>query len=85
LLDELLTSYPKRTDLWHVYVDREIKLGQHSYARQLFERMIVSKASIRNMKAIFKKYLEFEQLHGTKDSQELVKQKAREFVQNIVK
>ncbi len=27
LMEELLSSYPKRNDLWTVYVDKEVKLG----------------------------------------------------------
>lgn len=84
LFEELLSTYIKRTDIWHIYVDREIKLGNYSYARQLFERMIVSKASIKNIKTIFKKYLEFEKLYGTNETQEIVKQKARDYVQKVL-
>lgn len=84
LFEELINTYTKRSDLWHVYVDREIKSNQFSYARQLFERMIGSKASLKNIKSIFKKYLEFERIHGTSESQELVKQKAKSFVQNLM-
>jgi rRNA biogenesis protein RRP5 len=84
LFEELLMSYPKRSDLWHVYVDREIKHGDYSYARQIFERMIAAKTSVRNMKVIFKKYLEFEQKYGNVSSQEAVKQKAREYVESLM-
>lgn len=83
LFEELLNNYPKRTDLWHLYVDKEIKLGNYTQARQLFERMIASKSSTRNMKAIFKKYLTFESQHGDEESQELVKQKARDYVASL--
>lgn len=84
LFEELLGNYPKRTDLWHVYVDREIKLGHFTYSRQLFERMIALKSSVKNIKTIFKKYLNFEENHGNESSQESVKQKAREYVQSVV-
>lgn len=83
VFEDLLTNYPKRSDLWHLYVDKEVKLGNVIQARQLFERMISAKASARNMKAVFKKYLAFEISHGTEDTQELVKQKARAYVSSI--
>ena len=103
LYEELLSNYPKRTDIWHVYVDREvffilligqfyitfmyriqIKHGHISQARGLFQRMInSSKASARNMKAIFKKYLSFEIKHGTKQTQESVKEAARAYVERL--
>jgi rRNA biogenesis protein RRP5 len=83
VFEELVASYPKRTDLWHVYVDKETKCGFHDRARQLFERMIASKANPRNIKTVFKKYMAFEQLHGSAEQQEGVKSKAREYVQQL--
>ena len=83
VFEDLLTNYPKRTDLWHLYVDKEVKLGNIAQARQLFERMISAKASARNMKMVFKKYLAFEISHGTEETQDAVKQKAREYVSSI--
>lgn len=83
VFEDLLTTYPKRSDLWHLYVDKEVKLGNVIQARQLFERMIASKTKAQNMKTVFKKYLAFEISHGTEDTQELVKQKAREYVSSI--
>ena len=63
MFEELVSSYPKRTDLWNVYVDKEIKIGMHDRARQLFERMIASTAmNPRNVKVVFKKYMAFEQV-----------------------
>jgi rRNA biogenesis protein RRP5 len=83
VFEELLTNYPKRTDLWHLYVDREVKLGNTSQARILFERMIGLKSNTKNMKAIFKKYLAFEITHGDTVTQEAVRQKARDYVSSI--
>lgn len=83
LFEELLSTYPKRTDLWHLYVDKEIKLKNTDQARQLFERMCASKASTRNMKAIFKKYLSFEANYGDEEREEYVKQKARDYVKSL--
>lgn len=83
LFEELLSNYPKRNDIWNVYVDKEAKLGNVMQARQLFERMISLKNSPKIMKTIFKKYLFFESRHGTEQSQELVKEKARNYVNSI--
>lgn len=83
VFEDLLRSYPKRTDLWHLYVDKEVKLGNVAQARQLFERMIHSSLSARNMKTVFKKYLTFESQYGDEASQDAVKQKAREYVSNM--
>jgi rRNA biogenesis protein RRP5 len=84
IFEELISTYPKRSDIWHVYVDKEIKLGNIVQARQLFDRMTTIKTSAKNMKNIFKKYLSFETNYGDEYSQEIVKQKAREYVQNLV-
>ena len=84
MFEELVGSYPKRTDLWHVYVDKEVKSGNYSQARQLFERMVASKGNAKAMKAVFKKFLAFEQLNGSEQQQEAVKMKAREYVKSIL-
>lgn len=83
LFEEMLSNYPKRTDLWHIYVDKEAKLNNVQEARQLFERMITLKTSAKNMKAIFKKYLFFESRFGDEQTQEMVKEKARDYVNSL--
>ena len=83
VFEDLLSSYPKRTDLWNLYVDKEIKHGYFSQARQLFERMITSKHNVYTMRSIFKKFLEFEILHGNDASQEAVRMKAKDYVSSI--
>ena len=50
--------------------------------RQLYERVIQLKVSVKKMKFFFKKYLEFEQRHGTESSVESVKRKAVEYVES---
>lgn len=85
LFEELLHSYPRRTDLWHLYVDKEVKLGNVVQARQLFDRVIASKCNSKNMKTVFKKYLAFEMQFGDEATQDMVKQLARNYVQSIDK
>ena len=80
LFEELLSSYPKRSDLWHVYVDKEIKLGNITEARRLFERMEAAKFSAHNMRTVFKKHLSFENQFGTTEDQQRVKEAARAYV-----
>jgi rRNA biogenesis protein RRP5 len=36
----VVQSYPKRTDIWSVYLDMEIKKGNKDIIRNLFERSI---------------------------------------------
>lgn len=35
-----MASYPKRLDLWNVYVDKEVKTGDVRAARNLMERLV---------------------------------------------
>lgn len=42
-----------------------------------------SKVSARNMKSIFKKFLNFEIKHGTKHTQDSVKEAARAYVERL--
>ena len=64
----------------------QIKHGNISQARGLFQRMInSSKVSSKNMKTIFKKYLNFEIQFGTKQTQEGVKAAARAYVERLAK
>lgn len=40
IFEGLMASYPKRLDLWNVYVDKEIKGGDVRAARNLLERLV---------------------------------------------
>ena len=89
IFEELLANYPTRTDLWHVFVDREIKIhsekGNNSkQVRLIFNRMIQLKISMKNIKNIFKKYVSFEQTHGNEVTVNEVAEKAKAFVANII-
>jgi rRNA biogenesis protein RRP5 len=82
MYEGVITNYPKRLDVWNVYVDQEIKLNESRgrRSRQLFERMITLKLSSKKMQFVFKKYLTYEAKNGTLKKQERVKQLAREWV-----
>uniref|UniRef100_K3WWJ4 rRNA biogenesis protein RRP5 n=1 Tax=Globisporangium ultimum (strain ATCC 200006 / CBS 805.95 / DAOM BR144) TaxID=431595 RepID=K3WWJ4_GLOUD len=81
IFEGILANYPKRMDLWNVYLDKEIKFGTNvDLVRALFERLIAMDFSAKKMKFLFKKYLQYEQEHGDDDSVEHVKQLAKDFV-----
>ena len=83
ILEKLLTSYPKRSDLWGVWIDQERRLDDHEeIVRNLFERVITLNLSSKKMKQFFKRYLEFEKANGSAARVEHVKNKAREYVQS---
>ncbi|ONM52181.1 Ribosomal protein S1-like1 [Zea mays] len=79
----ILREYPKRTDLWSVYLDQEIRLGDVEVIRALFERVTCLTLPPKKMQFLFKKYLNFEKSLG-KDNEriQLVQQKAIEYVQS---
>ncbi|KAM3622776.1 uncharacterized protein V6R79_002928 [Siganus canaliculatus] len=81
MFDKVLTSYPKRTDLWSVFIDLMIKHGSQMEVRALFDRVIHLSVSVKKIKFFFKRYLEYEKKHGTPQSVQAVKEKAMEFVE----
>ena len=84
LLEDLVGSHPKRLDLWHVYVDREIKMDNILEARALFERMALLKLSTKKISALFKKWLQFEKRHGDEDHQRVVIEKAKRYRDSLM-
>jgi rRNA biogenesis protein RRP5 len=92
LFDGLLLKHPKRLDLFFVYVDKEVKHGETDIARSLFQRAVspkssgnMMKLSDKQMKSLFKKWYSFEETSGDDETQELVKNAAREYVERSSK
>jgi rRNA biogenesis protein RRP5 len=81
IFENILTNYPKRVDLWNVYLDQEIRLADVSIIRSLFERVITLPLSSKKMKHFFKRYLDFEKTEGTPETVAHVTAKAKEYVQ----
>ncbi|XP_004303371.1 PREDICTED: protein RRP5 homolog [Fragaria vesca subsp. vesca] len=84
LFENILRQNPKRTDLWSVYLDQEIRLGDTDLIRALFERATSLSLPAKKMKFLFKKYLDYEERHGNEDRANYVKQKAMSYVENTV-
>ncbi|XP_030636412.1 protein RRP5 homolog [Chanos chanos] len=82
MFDKILTSYPKRTDLWSVFIDLMVKHGTQKEVRDLFDRVINLSVAVKRIKFFFKRYLEYEKKHGTPESVQTVKQKALEYVES---
>jgi rRNA biogenesis protein RRP5 len=80
LFEGLISSYPRRTDLWIVYIDCEIKHKEYKNVESLFERVIKIKLSMKQAKFFFKKWLSFETQNGDGKSSDYVKAKAAEYV-----
>ena len=94
MFEEILANYPKRVDIWNMYLDQEISIfaqnaettsvvgKKATRIQKLFNRVVSLKFSSKKMKFFFKKYLQFEQQHGTADGEERVKALAREWVKS---
>lgn len=82
MFDSILANYPKRTDLWLVYADMLTKQGQVDAVRKTFERATSLNLNPKKMKPLFKKWLNFEKLHGDTTSTQAVKQRAVQYVES---
>ncbi|XP_048464836.1 protein RRP5 homolog isoform X3 [Rhincodon typus] len=82
MFESTLSNYPKRTDLWSVYIDMMVKHGSQDEVRHLFERVIHLKLAPKKMKFFFKRYLEYEKKHGSEERVQAVKEKALEYVES---
>ncbi|XP_057982836.1 rRNA biogenesis protein RRP5 [Malania oleifera] len=80
MFEGMLREYPKRTDLWSIYLDQEIRLGDMDIIRSLFERAISLTLAPKKMEFLFKKYLEYEKSIGDEDRIESVKRKAMDYI-----
>lgn len=83
IFEGLVSSYPKRTDIWSVYCDMEIKAKEMDVARRLLERLLQLAWPSKNMKFFLKKYLEFEKKHGSAEGVDHVKNAAMRYVQSL--
>ena len=82
ILENVLSNYPKRVDLWSVYIDQELRVGDAEVIKALFERVTSLTLSSKKMKFFFKRYLEFAKTEGGADMVDKVKRKAREYVES---
>jgi rRNA biogenesis protein RRP5 len=93
IMEGVMSSYPKRVDLWSTYLDMEIKAGTaagfpesaKATVRRLFERTVHLDLKPRKMKFFFKRYLVFEKEHGDAGSQHHVKALAQSYVDKVNK
>lgn len=83
IFEGLLSNYPKRVDIWAVYLDKEIQQGDLITIRRLFERSIHLDLSAKKMKFLFKKYLDFEKKYGDDITIAHVIESATEFVNKL--
>lgn len=96
VFESLIGNFPKKLDLWSVYMDMEIGLYRRGTkhgntlesksavesSRRVFERCLTLDFSTKKMKFIFKRWLAFETEIGDKSGQDSVRAKARQYVEN---
>ena len=82
VFEQLISTWPKRLDLWNVLLDCEIRIGDIDRVRALFERITQKKDGLKPKKAkfFFKKWVEFEERHGSLKDQGRVKGLAESYV-----
>ena len=87
VFEGLISTWPKRLDLWNVLLDLELSQGEGSEkqerVRGVFERVIKSKLNARKAKWVFKRWLQYESTEGNSKSQERVQAKAAEFAKKL--
>ncbi|XP_053167847.1 protein RRP5 homolog [Hemicordylus capensis] len=82
IFENTMSTYPKRTDIWSVYIDMMIKHGTQKEVRDIFERVIHLSLAAKKMKFFFKRYLEYEKKYGTPETVQAVKSAALEYVES---
>ncbi|XP_060097704.1 protein RRP5 homolog isoform X2 [Heteronotia binoei] len=82
IFENTLSTYPKRTDIWSIYIDMMIKHGSQKEVREVFERIIHLSLAPKKMKFFFKRYLEYEKKYGTAETVQAVKAAALEYVES---
>nr|CAI5822540.1 unnamed protein product [Callosobruchus analis] len=80
IFETILGSEPRKVNIWTTYVDQLVKKGKIDQARRVLERSICQKLPVKSMKTLFLKFRMFEEQHGTEESVEAVKIKAKEYV-----
>jgi rRNA biogenesis protein RRP5 len=83
IFEQLLSAYPKRLDVWETYMDLERGYGSKERVRGLYERMVGVKMKKGKAVAVFKRWLEFEEVEGTEADKEKVRGLAGEYARRL--
>ena len=81
IYEGLLSTFPKRLDLWNQLLGLEIHEGDQGIIRELFRRATnIHGLKPKGAKAWFKRWSEWEEKQGNAKLQEKVRAKAEEWV-----
>ena len=90
MFEGIVTNFPKRMDIWSIYMDMEVKYGGKNevQARHLFERClslddIVKKP--KKMKLVFRKYMEFENALGNQSKLTDLRRRVEDYLEKTFK
>ena len=82
IFENIVSNFPRRVDQWNVYIDMAVKNNEVEFARELYDRLVGLHLQPKKMKAIFKRYLDFETSHGDQQGVDRVRKKALEYVES---
>ncbi|KIW90790.1 uncharacterized protein Z519_08573 [Cladophialophora bantiana CBS 173.52] len=87
IFEGLISSFPKRVDLFNVLLDLELKLGGENkeQVRGLFQRIFGGKLKPKQAKYFFKRWMEFEEKEGDERRVEEVKAQAANWIRDAGK
>ena len=85
LFEGLIATFPRKWDIWDVFIDLEMAKGEYENVRSLYERLETKTMKNKRAKIFFKRWLKFEEDNGDEDSVEKVKAKAARFVERTKK
>ncbi|WRT69490.1 uncharacterized protein IL334_006476 [Kwoniella shivajii] len=85
LFEGLVDRFPKRLDLWGVYIDQLAKIDDIQGVRGLVDRALNQKLTSKKAKFLFKKLLTIEQRIGDEKGQEKAKERAKAWVMENTK
>lgn len=82
MFEALLTTFPKRLDIWNQLLDLETAQGEKDVVRGVFERMVKMNKALKPKQAVawFRRWSEWEEGNGDKKSREKVLAKTQEWV-----
>lgn len=81
MFEGLLSTFPKRLDIWNQLLDLEIQQDDKDVVRGVFEKVVkVNGLKAKGAKAWFRRWSEWEEKNGSPKERERVKTKAEEWV-----
>lgn len=83
MMENIVATYPDRTDMWNVFLDMELGAKRFDEVRKIFDRIVQLKLSPKKMKSFLSRYMDFEKNNGTQAGVERVRDLARNYVERI--